>query len=174
MMGMRKCRARIAHKASAYLLAIFLAAVLVTGCGGEKLDAVQARMGQLLAEQSQLRQFLEVDFYGIGEDVNIWAPLPSDYSSFPDQVSLRNGKLEIPAGVSDKVRAALTRYEPQIVAVFKEFGCRGLVLASNPHQIQMDFDAVNIGGSLGTQSLGYPSGTGPLSGRWPPLRSLRD
>ena len=130
MMGMRRRRARIAHRATASLLAILLAAVLVTGCGdtGEKRDAVEARMGQLLAEQSQLRQFLEVDFFGIGEDVSIAAPPPSRlFSSTKMSTSIvRNGKLDIPPGVSDRVRAALTEYEPQIVAVFKEFGCRSI------------------------------------------------
>jgi hypothetical protein len=44
MTGMRKRRPRIAGKATLCLLAIHLAAVLVTGCiGGEKEAAVEAR-----------------------------------------------------------------------------------------------------------------------------------
>ncbi len=130
MMGMRKRRARIARKATVSLLAILLTAVLVTGCTGENRDEVEARMGQLLAEQNQLRQFLEVDFYGIGEDVEIYDPESLWHVSIQESSSLRNGALDIPAGVGDKVRAALKEYEPQIAAVFKEFGCRGLALVT--------------------------------------------
>lgn len=163
MMGMRKRRARIARKASASLLAILLASVLVAGCGGEDLDAVKARMGQLLAEQSELRQFLEIDFYGIGEDVEILTPPPTGASP-PGTVILWNGKLDIPAGVSDRVRAALTEYEPQIAAVFREFGCDSLELVGGPRHIIMGFGTAKLNGVWGVQWLSYPSSS--TSGLW--------
>jgi hypothetical protein len=160
-MGTRKRRERITRRASASLLALLLTAFLVIGCGdpGETRDAVEARMAQLLVEQSQLRQFLEVDFYGIGEDVEIYTPDPSGISP-PGMVILRNGRLDIPAGMTDKAREALTEYEPQIVAVFKEFGCSGLALVTDRNQIQMIFGREKIDGALYGQWLMYPNDTG--------------
>ena len=92
MMGMRT-QSTDRPQGECVLLAILLASVLVAGCGGEDLDAVKARMGQRPAEQSELRQFLEIDFYGIGEDVEILPPPPTGASP-PGTVILWNGKLE--------------------------------------------------------------------------------
>jgi hypothetical protein len=161
MIGLQKHTARIAYSVSVAVLAVLLGGALTTGCTSEqqKRDAAKAGVAQLLAEHSQLRQFLEVDFFGIHEDVLIATPDGFGYDA-PQAVILSNGELNIPAGVSAEVRAALAQHKQQIVEVFKEFSCLTLSLTTEGTQtglLDIRFDNIKIDGTYYAQFLRYPS-----------------
>jgi hypothetical protein len=180
MMRIRERRARTAHELNAALLALLLVVVLVSGCVHEQapssttttkeqapvttdlthvqeqLDAHKAAVVQLLAQNSQLREYLESSLYELNGDLLI-TTVPYDA---PDQAVLFiNGKLVIPDGYSNK--AYIEQYEHQIIAVFQTFNCVSLAVHADDYGDEMQrvlgisFDDVRIDDHYYVQSIGY-------------------
>lgn len=152
-------------------LAVPLAAVSMSGCTSEQkiLDTNRERVTQLLVQETQLREFLENQLYGLDGNVII---ATYHVEAHPEAVIYRDGRLIFPEGYNLKWYRDVKSYEKTIVELFQTFKCENIALyqpggtAGQKKAINIVFDNIRINDKLyHAQFLSYsrdatPPGTG--------------